>query len=84
MRNFNTIWITTLLLPLPVLMIVNPAYNAEISCIYLGLASAWLAIHVVAQGGLNLGKLYGALAVNFGVFLTMGLAAGVESKSASF
>ena len=80
MRNFNTIWITTLLLPLPVLIIVNPAYNAEISCIYLGLASAWLAIHVVQHDGLNLGRLYAALALNLAVFVAMGLAAGVESK----
>ena len=80
MQSFATTWIATLLLPLPVLMTVNPAHNAEISCLYLGLASAWLAIHVVGRGGLNLGKLYAALALNLSIFIAMGLSAGVESK----
>jgi hypothetical protein len=70
----------TLLLPLPVLITVNPAYNAEISCVYLGLASAWLAMHVVSREGLKPGRLYGALAVNLGIFVVMGMAAGVESR----
>jgi hypothetical protein len=84
MRTFATTWIATLLLPLPALMTVNPTFNAEISCLYLGLASAWLAIHTVRSEPLPLSRrlwrLYAALAINLVVFVTLGLAAAVESR----
>src|SRR4051794_28389954 len=38
-------------LPLPLLLIVDPATNADVSCVYLGLACAWLASEIVRAGG---------------------------------
>jgi len=87
-RSFATIWLASALLPLPVLITVNPGHNNEISCLYLGLASAWLAIHVMTSRGSprsrgelgsRLGRLYAALAANLALFILLALAAGVES-----
>jgi hypothetical protein len=43
MRDIRPQWLAALFLPLPALLMLDSAINAEIACAYLGLASAWLA-----------------------------------------
>jgi hypothetical protein len=87
--SFTATWMITALLPLPVLLTVSPADSADVSCLYLGLASAWLAIHVFAADGtglwraqlsVKLSRLYLALAVNLAIFIFLGLSVNVESQ----
>jgi hypothetical protein len=44
-------WFTAACLPLPVLFMTSPATSADVACLYLGLASAWLATQILAVGG---------------------------------
>jgi hypothetical protein len=40
------------MVPLPLLLVLNPAENGDISCVYLGMASAWLTMEIFRlQGG---------------------------------
>ena len=82
-------WAAAALLPLPALVIpADASVDAEIPCLYLGLASAWLACEVVRAGGwpAGRGEFRGKLAVAAGMvladvalFVAMGLAAGVRT-----
>ncbi len=82
-------WVAAVCLPLPVLVMTNPATNADVSCLYLGLASAWLATQIVGCGGypdsrpLWLTKTAAislALAVNVILFVAIGELLSVRSN----
>src|SRR5262245_18553668 len=51
LRSVAVTWFAAACLPLPVLVMTNPATNADVSCLYLGLASAWLATQILAVEG---------------------------------
>jgi hypothetical protein len=77
------------LLPLPLVAAGDPATSADVACVYLALASAWLATEIVRAGerptslaAWRARQLAIALAVaaNTAVFVVMGLAAGVKTN----
>jgi hypothetical protein len=82
-------WIAAGFLPLPALLTVDSASNAEVSILYLGLASAWLATEAMRFGGLpasrrawsaKMAALCIAIFANAVIFIVLGLAAGVQSN----
>ena len=50
-RPLFMLWAAAAFLPLPTLLIPKPTESAELACLYLGLASAWLAGEVFRLGG---------------------------------
>ena len=82
-------WIAAAFLPIPVLMTTDWRHNAVISCVYLGLASAWLACEIFSFGGMPISRitwsaktLATALAVftNAALFIALGVSAGVRAN----
>ena len=76
------------MLPVLVFAAADPSDAAGIACAYLGLASAWLAAEVFRAGGTPASRAAWraktaavalAVAANVGVFLAMGIAAGVRT-----
>ena len=68
---------------------MNPATNADVACLYLGLASAWLAIEILRCGGYprsraelraKIGTIWFALAINVAFFIMLGLSVSVRSN----
>jgi hypothetical protein len=51
LRRLAMTWTAAACLPIPALLMTNPATNAEVACLYLGLASAWLATEILRFGG---------------------------------
>jgi len=51
LRQMAMTWTAAACLPTPALLMTNPATNAEVACLYLGLASAWLATEILRCGG---------------------------------
>ena len=82
-------WAAAALLPLPALVIpANPSADVQIPCLYLGVASAWLACEVVRAGGWpaargeylsKVGTAAAMVSANVALFVAMGLAAGVRT-----
>jgi hypothetical protein len=82
-------WAAAALLPLPALVVPkDPSADVEIACLYLGLASAWLACDVVRAGGwpatrgafrAKLAVAAGMVLADVALFVAMGLAAGVRT-----
>jgi hypothetical protein len=52
LRELAVTWAFAGFVPLPLLLATDPVRNAEISCFYRGVASAWLATEVFRLGGL--------------------------------
>src|SRR5688500_14300207 len=76
------------ILPLPILVVTDPASSGDISCLYLGLASGWLVAEFRRAGGLpdsvaswraRTLAVATALAVNVALFVAFGVAAGVRT-----
>jgi hypothetical protein len=89
LRRMAMPWAVAGMLPLPLLVTTEPSESGVISCLYLGLASAWLVAEVERLGGRC--ELVGAwrarrvavgLAVlmNVAMFIGFGLAAGVRTQ----
>ncbi|MGD9635173.1 MAG: hypothetical protein AB7G28_18840 [Pirellulales bacterium] len=81
-------WAFTGFLPLPVLMALPPSIGAEIKCLYLGIASAWLATELFRPGAPpdsrrawreRWGALFLALCVNVSLFILLGLSIGIRT-----
>jgi hypothetical protein len=82
-------WAAAALLPLPALVAPkDPSADVEIPCLYLGLASAWLACEVMRAGGWPAGRgefraklaaAAGMVLADVALFVAMGLAAGVRT-----
>jgi hypothetical protein len=81
-------WTITAMLPLPILVVIDPGASSDISCVYLGLGCGWLAMEIYRGGGLPeslrdwAGKMLAiciAAAVNAAIFILFGLAAGVQT-----
>lgn len=82
-------WAVAALLPLPVLVATDPAASGDVSCLYLGMASAWL----VTEFGRALGRpesldawrtrmlaIALAVATNVALFIMFAFAAGVRTQ----
>lgn len=81
-------WALAGLLPLPILVAMDPAHCAEMACLYVGLASAWLATeidrvgeapHSPAARRAKFLAILIAVATNVAVFVAFGLAVGVRT-----
>jgi hypothetical protein len=88
LHRVAAVWLAAACLPLPALLMLSPATNADVSCLYLGLASAWLAIEIIrcdgypnsrAELSAKLGTLCFALATNAVLFIALGLSISVRS-----
>jgi hypothetical protein len=88
LRPLATTWIVCALLPAPMILLVDPSENSEVSCLYLGLACAYLALQVIRAGGIpeerfewwaKIGAICVAVGVNLTLFIALGLAAGVQT-----
>jgi hypothetical protein len=84
-------WAAAGLLPLPLIGAGDPATSADVGCVYLALASAWLATEIVRSRADDpaapdsgwvaaLAAISLAVSVNASVFIAMGLAAGVRTQ----
>jgi hypothetical protein len=88
LRAMAVTWALAATLPLPILVASDPANSGDISCVYLGLASGWLATEFHRSGGLpasvawwraRIIALATAVAINVAVFIAFGVAAGVQT-----
>ena len=88
LKNLWMTWIAALFLPLPVLMVSNPAESSNIACCYLGIASAWLASEIFRAGGLPDSRsewsaktlaTFIALVPNVALFIFMGASIDIDS-----
>lgn len=89
LRQLAMTWTAAASLPLPALLMTNPATNAEVACLYLGLAGAWLATEILRLGGYPesrstwLAKTLAicvALVANAALFVALGLSVSVRSN----
>lgn len=86
------LWLTcaaACLLPLPALLTLDAATNSEISFLYLGLSSGYLAHEIIRYNGTPRTKrdlnarivaLSIAILLNLAIFIGFGIAAGVQSN----
>lgn len=81
-------WALAAVLPLPVLVVTDPASSGDIACLYLGLAVAWLVVEFhrtcgrpwsAASWRVRMLAVVIAIAVNVGLFIAFGLSAGVQT-----
>ena len=79
----------SVLVPLPALLIIPPRYAAEASCIYLGMACAWVAGEVFRSNGGPASRAEWradllveliASALNLALFLTLAISTGVQTN----
>jgi len=89
LRRKATTWAVAALLPVPLILTTNPAGNADISCLYLGLASAYLAADLMRSGGIpdtrpgwwsKIAAIFIALTANLILFISLGLMVNVKSN----
>jgi len=89
LRLMAMTWGVAAVLPIPVLVATNPATSADISCLYLGLAGAWLLTEFHRSIGLpespeawRARTLATTIAVvtNVALFVACGVAAGVQTR----
>ena len=81
-------WAVAAFLPLPVLVALDPANSADVSCLYLGVINAWLVTEFHRSWGLPesaaswramMRAIIVAVSVNVALFIGFGLAAGVQT-----
>jgi hypothetical protein len=89
LRAVDMAWAFAVLLPLPVLLAMDHAKNADVSCIYLGIANAWLATEIFLCGDLpttsiewreKLLALCCAVFINLALFVVLGMSVSVQSN----
>jgi len=89
LRRIAPTWFAAACLPLPALLMISAATNADVACLYLGLASAWLAIEILRCGGYprsraelraKIGTIWLALAINVAFFIGFGLSVSIRSN----
>ncbi len=82
------VWAVAAFLPLPILVVSDPATSAEISCLYLGVINAWLVTEFHRAWGrresatawrARMVAISMAVSVNVALFIGFGLAAGVQT-----
>jgi hypothetical protein len=88
LRDVTPIWIGSGLLPLPALLVAEPAPDANLACVYLGLACAWLAARFFDRPGATRSRsawcatlLANSVAVSSNVTLFIVLGMLVDAKS---
>lgn len=89
LRSHAMTWAITGLLPLPILMAIDPSSSVFIACIYLGLGCGWLSAEIYggdpgmpASAGEWGGKMLAicaAVATNAGAFVLFGILAGAQT-----
>jgi hypothetical protein len=88
LRSMMEMWCFAGFLPLPVLVAIDPARSADISCVYLGVINAWLVAELYRAWGLpesaaswcaRMVATIIAISVNVALFIGFGFAAGVET-----
>jgi len=81
-------WAVAAFLPLPILVSTDPAGSADISCLYLGVISAWLVTEFHRAWGFpgsaaswraRMLAITATISVNVALFVGFGLAAGVQT-----
>ena len=89
LRPVATTWLVAACLPLPALLLTNPATNVVVACLYLGLASTWLATQILKSSGYpdsrsawltKTTSIIAALAVNTLFFIVCGTMISVRSN----
>jgi hypothetical protein len=87
-RALMATWGVSAVLPLPALVAIDPAISADIACLYLGLACAWMATEFHRTFGVpgspaawraRMLALSTVVGVNVALFVGFGLAAGVTT-----
>jgi hypothetical protein len=88
LRAMLPTWGLSTVLPLPVLVAIDPARSGDVACIYLGLSCAWLVAEFHRSLGLPQSSpawrtrvlaLCAAVAVNVAMFVAFGMSGGVET-----
>src|SRR5436853_6264452 len=83
-RSMLGMWAAAALLPLPVLVAIDPARSADISCLYLGVINAWLVTEFYRSWGppqsvrawwKRMLTIIAAVSVDVAIFVGFGLAA---------
>ena len=81
-------WAVAAFLPLPILVVADPANSADVSSIYLGVINAWLVTEFRRSWGLPESPaswrartlaIITAISINVALFIGFGLAAGVQT-----
>lgn len=88
LRAMAMTWGAAMILPLPILAATDPASSVDVSCLYLGLASGWLAAEFHRVGGppaspaawrrRTLAVAF-SISINVVIFISFGLAANVQT-----
>ena len=88
LRSLIETWGIAAILPLPVLVAIDPSGSADIACVYLGLACAWLVTELHRTFGVPGSRpawrartlcAVAAVGLNVAVFVMFGLASGVTT-----
>lgn len=88
LRSMQSPWAFAAFMPLPVLVAMDPANSAMISCLYLGIINAWLVTEFNRSCGLpltlaawntRLVAVMTAVFVNTALFIAFGLSVGVAT-----
>lgn len=86
LRSMQSPWAFAAFMPLPVLVAMDPANSAMISCLYLGIINAWLVTEFQRSCGLPLtlaalntrmAAVMTAVFANTALFIAFGISAGV-------
>jgi hypothetical protein len=89
LRTLALTWVAACFLPLPALLTTDPTGNAEVSCLYFGLACAWFAAEVIRTDVLpatrshwraKLLAIWVAVSCNAALFIALGLSVQVKSN----
>src|SRR5437868_4705973 len=85
LRSMFELWAVAAILPLPVLVAIDPTRSADVSCLYLGVINAWLVTEFhrawglpesAAQWRARTLAIVIAISVNVSLFVGFGLTAG--------
>lgn len=88
LRSIVGMWAVAAILPLPVLVAIDPTRSADVSCLYLGIINAWLVTEFYRTCGMPdsatswremMLVITTAISVNVAIFVVFGLAAGVQT-----
>jgi hypothetical protein len=88
LRSLWMTWAVAAVLPMPVLVAIDPARSADVSCMYLGVANAWLVTEFYRTWGppespaswrARMLAITTAILINVALFIGFGLMARVQT-----